>query len=183
MSSDIKRLAPDQPFPAYAYIGIGQPHPRRHPDGHSYHAPDKEAEPLHPQRWTESTDYAYGLDLFNHGYYWEAHEAWEGLWHAAGRKGSTANFLKGLIRLAAAGVKVRQAMPEGVRLHAQGAITLFESARADEQTSRFAGFDFSTLIEFAEEISRDADLWPRHEGKTVAVVFPKALLPEQQPAP
>ncbi|MER9222262.1 DUF309 domain-containing protein [Mesorhizobium sp. M0644] len=23
------------------------------------------------------------IDLINHGYYWEAHEAWEPLWHAA----------------------------------------------------------------------------------------------------
>mgnify|MGYP001399614021 CR=1 FL=1 len=22
----------------------------------------------------------YGVDLFNYGYWWEAHEAWEGLW-------------------------------------------------------------------------------------------------------
>ncbi|TGQ49534.1 DUF309 domain-containing protein, partial [Mesorhizobium sp. M1C.F.Ca.ET.210.01.1.1] len=27
--------------------------------------------------------FRWGIDLFNHGYYWEAHEAWEPLWHAA----------------------------------------------------------------------------------------------------
>jgi len=27
----------------------------------------------------------YAVDLFNGGWYWEAHEAWEGFWHALGR--------------------------------------------------------------------------------------------------
>ena len=49
-----------------------------------------------------------GVALFNAGYYWEAHEAWEGLWHAYGRRGPTADVLKALIKLAAAGVKVRE---------------------------------------------------------------------------
>ncbi|MET2831203.1 DUF309 domain-containing protein [Mesorhizobium shangrilense] len=30
-----------------------------------------------------SNAFRWGSDLFNHGYYWEAHEAWEPLWHAA----------------------------------------------------------------------------------------------------
>ena len=50
-------------------------------------------------------------DLLNHGFYWEAHEAWETLWHAAGRKGEIADFLKGLIKLAAAAVKAREGNP------------------------------------------------------------------------
>ena len=45
--------------------------------------------------------------------YWEAHEAWEELWHACGRMGPTADFLRGLIKLAAAGVKVREGRPRG----------------------------------------------------------------------
>ncbi len=34
-----------------------------------------------------SDAFLWGLDLFNHGYYWEAHEAWEGLWQVADRDG------------------------------------------------------------------------------------------------
>jgi hypothetical protein len=49
--------------------------------------------------------YLRGIDLFNFGYWWESHEAWEGLWRACGRRGPAADFLKGLIKLAAAGVK------------------------------------------------------------------------------
>ena len=74
------------------------------------------------------TPISRGIELFNAGYYWEAHEAWESLWHAHGRRGPTAEILQALIKLAAAGVKVREGRPAGVRTHASRAATLFEHA-------------------------------------------------------
>ena len=54
-----------------------------------------------------------GLLYYNAGYYWEAHEAWEAAWVIAGRQGPTADFYKGLIKLAAAGVKLYEGnLPE-----------------------------------------------------------------------
>jgi uncharacterized protein len=41
-----------------------------------------------------------GIDLFNSGEYWEAHEAWEQEW-MPDRKGLDAGFYKGLIQVAA----------------------------------------------------------------------------------
>jgi predicted metal-dependent hydrolase len=41
-----------------------------------------------------------GIDLFNSGRYWDAHEAWEHEW-MADRKGLDAGFYKGLIQVAA----------------------------------------------------------------------------------
>jgi predicted metal-dependent hydrolase len=41
-----------------------------------------------------------GIDLFNSGEYWEAHEAWEQEW-MPDRKGPDAGFYKGLIQVAA----------------------------------------------------------------------------------
>ena len=35
-----------------------------------------------------SPSFVRGAELFNAGYYWEAHEVWEGLWHADGPPGS-----------------------------------------------------------------------------------------------
>ena len=52
-----------------------------------------------PAMWRECREYLRGIDLFNYGYYWEAHEVWECLWHACGRQGPTSEFLKALIRL------------------------------------------------------------------------------------
>lgn len=41
-----------------------------------------------------------GLDLFNSGHYWEAHEVWEEEW-TPDRKGPDSGFYKGLIQVAA----------------------------------------------------------------------------------
>jgi uncharacterized protein len=41
-----------------------------------------------------------GIELFNNGRYWEAHEAWEGDW-MPDRKGPDSGFYKGLIQVAA----------------------------------------------------------------------------------
>ena len=120
------RLLPDEPLPPYAYVPGRAPHPFSDPRGHSYQRPLPQPSLPDPCRWTECREYLYGLDLFNHGYYWEAHEAWEGLWHACGRRGRLADFFKGLIQLAVAGVKLREGRPEGVRSHAARAAALFE---------------------------------------------------------
>src|SRR5207247_604714 len=75
------------------------------PAGHSFGRAPEPVEPLPPDKWQHNRTYLFAIDLFNAGYFWEAHEQWEALWHAAGRKGATADFLKALIHLAAAGVK------------------------------------------------------------------------------
>jgi len=41
-----------------------------------------------------------GVELFNHGRYWDAHEAWEREW-TPDRKGVDSGFYKGLIQVAA----------------------------------------------------------------------------------
>jgi uncharacterized protein len=46
------------------------------------------------------TGLEHGIDLFNSGHYWEAHEAWEGDWVPI-RKGPESGFYKGLIQVAA----------------------------------------------------------------------------------
>src|SRR6185295_8264016 len=100
------RLVPDQPLPPYSYVTARFPHPTRDPSGHSFGRVPPAPPPIEPQRWRDSRTYLFACDLFNQGYYWEAHEVWESLWVACGRRGATADFLKGLIKLAAAGVKV-----------------------------------------------------------------------------
>jgi hypothetical protein len=52
-------------------------------------------------------DFRFGVDLFNHGYPWEAHEAWEPLWFAAPRDRAERALLQGLIHAAAAVVKAK----------------------------------------------------------------------------
>lgn len=122
LSASRPRILPDRDFPAYAYLPGRQPHPARDPGGHSYGI---EAPAVAVEEALGSEEFRWGIDLFNHSYYWEAHEAWEGLWHAA--KGNTGNrlFFKGLILLAAAGVKIRENKRPAAARHAGRAVTTF----------------------------------------------------------
>jgi hypothetical protein len=134
-------------------------------------------EPLDPARWQESRAYRRGIDLFNYGYYWEAHEVWEGLWHRAGRRGPLAEFLKGLIKLAAAGVKVRQGQPRGVVAHAAGAAAHFrQTAEATGEVS-CAGLSLADLQDFAAQAERLAPAVAVDGSDGVRVVFGFRLLP------
>ncbi len=145
------RYAADVPFPSYSYVPGMWPHPVRDPRGHSFGLHEAQKPPIDPDHWDQSPSYLYGIDLFNHGFYWEAHEVWESLWHAAGRTGPTADFLKGLIKLAAAGVKVREARPNGVLRHARRAAELFAQARSALGVDRFLGLRFTDLEDLISE--------------------------------
>jgi predicted metal-dependent hydrolase len=111
------------------------------------------------------------VELFNAGYYWEAHEVWEGLWHARGRKGATADLLRGLIKLAAAGVKIREGQEHGVRTHARRAAEWL--ARAEGQGGRHQlGLDLEHLIELACGIAENPPNDPGDRDAPVVRVFP-----------
>jgi predicted metal-dependent hydrolase len=173
------RLVPDQPLPPYAYVTGQWPHPLRDPAGHSHGKPTSRPEAPDRDRWQACRPYLVGIDLFNHGYYWEAHEAWEGLWLACGRTGLTASFLKGLIQLAAAGFKVREGMPEGVRRHAGRAAELFrEVARQlGPGQENYFGLGLEELADFAAVAARQAGAPPPAPGTPAVVVFPFVLRP------
>ena len=61
--------------------------------------------PFPTAQWQTSEEYLYGIDLYNYAYWWECHEIFEGLWHAAGRNTEQGNFFQALIQLAAANLK------------------------------------------------------------------------------
>lgn len=154
------RFVPEIPFPPYTYVPGRCPHPFSDPAGHQYAKPRGTASALDLAEGPRHRDFLLGCDLFNHGFYWEAHETWEGLWHAAGRRGMTADFLKGLIHLAAAGVKHLEDVPRGVHSHANRTAKLWRDvalSRASERT-RFMGLAIEALILVADEIGQTG--WP-----------------------
>lgn len=122
------RLEPARPLPPYTYVPGRAPHPKSDPEGHAYGLEVPPLAPFDPTRLEASPDFRYGVDLFHAGYYWEAHEVWESLWHAVGRAGPPADLLQGLIKLAAAGVKVLEGVPNGVARHARRAAELLDQA-------------------------------------------------------
>ena len=129
-----RRYSPAKSFPAYAFVPGQHPHPRSDARGHSYNCPSHVLAPLKPEHPEQSIDFCFAIDLFNAGYYWEAHEVWEGLWITHGRVGVVANFLKALIKLAAAGVKAREGQAIGVQRHALRSLELLESIRSGQAT-------------------------------------------------
>ncbi len=95
----------ERPFPPYRFIPGRAPHPTRDPDGHSYDKPPESIDVFNDADWGSFEQYLYGIDLFNHGYWWEAHEALEAVWVAAGRQTRTGLFVQGLIQIAVAHLK------------------------------------------------------------------------------
>lgn len=153
--SNIPRYCPDRPLPPYSYVPGLNPHPTSDPRGHSFGLHEPPPVPLDESSFHTSATYLYAIDLFNHGFYWESHEAWEALWHAAGRHGRTADFLKGLIKLAAAGVKVREGRAAGVKQHAQRAAELFRSVAT--ASDRMFGLRLDVLVDAASEVERNGE--------------------------
>lgn len=76
-----------------------------------------------PSEWRRLIPYLYAVDLHNHGFWWEAHEVWEGLWHAAGRTTPTARFVQGLIQVAAAHLNRVLGKPASARRQALRGVT------------------------------------------------------------
>jgi len=125
--------------------------------------------PPNSAAWT--AEFLFGIDLFQHGFYWEAHETWEGLWHAVGRAGPWGDLLKGLIKLAAAGVKSREGRREGVLRHATRAAELVRQAQAQwgELVPPTADWDWSRLLAHIDSVVADppVDVTPDPQGRCV----------------
>lgn len=146
------RLLPDEPLPAYSYVPGFFPHPHASSTGSKYEAIELPCETA----WRESRVYLHAIDLFNHGYYWEAHEAWETLWIAAGRRGTTADWFKGLIKLAAGAVKLREGNAAGTQRHARRALELFTSL--ETAASRSSGLCWGLALHELQQAATQLEM-------------------------
>lgn len=96
----------------------------------------------------KSEAFCYGVDLYNNGFYWEAHEAWEHLWIP--RKESAAGiFLKGLIQLTASMVKRVQGNTKGEELLRTGALELLNKSGL---VSQVLENEFNSLASIHEQV-------------------------------
>lgn len=170
------RLVPDEPLPRYSYVTGRFPHPTRDAAGHGFGHTPGAVPRIAPDRWHDSRVYLWACDLFNHGYYWEAHEVWESLWQAEGRTGIAADFLKGLIKLAAAGVKAREGRPAGVERHARRARELFQSVRTRVKSGNYLGLDVDRLLEIAADLPAHVHLSDARDA-AVEIVFDFRIVP------
>jgi len=132
----------DRPFPGYRFVAGLNPHPRRHPQGHAYGTVEIVPPRLPPERWRENAVYLQGIDLFNFAYWWECHEALEGLWHLTGHQGVESQFLQGVIQVAAANLKRHMASLDGSRRLGREAVQRLVSV--DQKT--YMGLDLEPFI-------------------------------------
>lgn len=132
-------------LPPYTYVPGHAPHPVSDPEGHM-HGQDE------PTGWTDRDYLRWGKHLFEHGYYWEAHEAWEHLWLQLGRTSADALIVKGLIKLAASGVKCREGNSAGAVRHAKRALELLS---AFSESPLFADINLSLARDSASLIAHE----------------------------
>ena len=173
-------MTPANSLPPYSYVPGRFPHPVIDPAGHSYGQQPQSVAPLDPARWQQSREFCHALRLFDAGYYWEAHEAWEALWIAAGRTGPVATALKGLIKLAAAGVKAREGNAAGVGRHARRAAELLRMAKTEcsrqlGAEAQWAGLDLDNLAVATDGIAASPGQFVDSDAVAVKVVLPVRL--------
>jgi predicted metal-dependent hydrolase len=114
--------------------------------------------------------YQEGIELFDAGFYWEAHEAWEGVWHHLGRTSPRALWVKALIKIAAAGVKMRQGTARGVDSHLDGAIRILQALENSDEVPPVQG-----LLELVHATNRKGGA-PHDDGRSGGrVVFSTSL--------
>ena len=102
----MKTYCPQYPLPAYAHHPGKTPHPCSHPEGHSYQKKSQGIVDLNLNDWKTCEPYLQGFDYYNQGYYWEAHEIWEELWHASQRSTTKGGkLLQALICLTGSALK------------------------------------------------------------------------------
>ncbi|HED65290.1 MAG TPA: DUF309 domain-containing protein [Planctomycetes bacterium] len=160
------RYCPGRPLPPYRFLPGRDPHPTRDPAGHSYGRGETAASYVKAEDWDSNEDYLFGVDLYNEGFLWEAHEAWEGIWMAARGDELQATFLQGLIQCAAACLKIRMEQPRGLeRLGNLGAEKL--ERVAEEASERFMGLAAGPFAEafraFLASCPDDIEVRPRIE--------------------
>ena len=133
-------------FPALTYVPGQVPHPHRQ-------ELDERSDESLPQPGSDlRRNLLFGLELFEQGFYWEAHEAWESVWVELGRSGAEANVIKGLIKLAACGVKCLCANRNGATRHIVRGVAIFAGSACEFVLVGGVQIDVRKLQEFAETI-------------------------------
>jgi hypothetical protein len=155
----VKRYMPDKDLPDYAFLPGRSIHPNK-PGGHMFGKKDPIASPIDLDHPEVNEVLRYSLDLFNLEYFWESHVYLEALWNTHQRKGHIADFFKGIIMLAASGVKLKMGQPVPAVGHLERALELFISIEVSN-SELFLGFELSSIIEQVKsEISR-------HKGQEI----------------
>lgn len=139
------RYVPERALPAHAFVPGRTAKPVSEAQLAAY---------LAAEYWRDNEAYLWGVDLYNHGFAWEAHEAWEGLWRAAKHDETQATFLQGLIQCTAARVKASMNDREAAQRLLERGLARLASVR-EQHGDRYMGLDLARYL--AEHASAG---WP-----------------------
>ena len=142
----------DRKLPGYRHLPFQNAHPFLDKGGHSYGEKLTPAEGFNAENWLKSEEYLYCIDLFNNGFWWEAHERLKYTSMAAGQDSETNHFIRGLIQIAAALLKHFMGEEGGAQTLAKMGI---ETLRKKEGI--FLGIDITTLTDQVEECLKSAE--------------------------
>jgi len=150
-----------RPFPPYRFIIGEHPHPVADKEGHSF-GQEHESQILTTENWRTNEDYLYAIDLYNYAYWWEAHEALEGLWGHFARGTPESDLLQGVIKIAAAFYKWHLHSRGGVMIHYAGGTGLLKEACL--YAPEYMGIDLKGYLERLEKhfeiVIASEDAWP-----------------------
>lgn len=143
---------PDEPFPPYRFVPGHAPHPFNQEGGYAYGERPPNPPPCAAADWRENRAFLRGVDFFNRGWWWEAHEAWEGYWHAVdGRDPAQHDLMKALIQLAASALNRERGHDGGAERLLETACAALARARDAAGTDRLCGLDLPALAREARE--------------------------------
>jgi hypothetical protein len=120
--------------------------------------------PLTAENWPRHGPYLFGVDLFNHGFWWEAHERWEKPWRCGDLLQRP--FLQGLIQLAASFLKWRVGNARGQEgLRSKGLRNL-EAVKRQVGDEVYMGLGLQELV---MKIDRHRKLLPGSHAATIEI--------------
>lgn len=144
------------------------PHPICNPRGHSYLPRDQRlprTAAIDPLRFAQCEAYVFGVDLYNHGFFWEAHDSWEACWRAMPTGTPHEHFFRGLIQAAASHLKITTAQIAGASALGNRACLLLRASASALQQQRILGVSVASftdaLEDYIDNVLRDDP--PRHD--------------------
>jgi hypothetical protein len=148
---------PKESFPPYRFVPGHAPHPFAHKGGYAY-GQRPEAPPFRSSgQWKRNRAFLRGVDFFNRGWWWEAHEAWESYWHVtAGRDSQQHDLFKGLIQLAACALNRERRSDEGAGRLLFSAITLLEKVDRQRDAEPLCGLVIADVVSNAHKFLAEA---------------------------
>lgn len=159
---------PDEPFPPYRFVPGHAPHPFAQEGGYAYGKRPPNPPPCAADDWRNNHAFLRGVDFFNRGWWWEAHEAWEGYWHAVeGVDVAQHDLMKGLIQLAASALNLERDNHSGAQKLLETATQALARAWDAAGRESLCGLDLGNLaIEANDRLTiatgpvRGFYLWP-----------------------